>query len=229
LIRRAELPPDTGSTVQDAVTVSTTAGDLITLSAMVISSSVGSLGTAADGGTDYQSRDIFYTAMATADAGGSAIFSLPMSSSLLTPGKGAVVRLAITCARGSAATVYRSSFPIREVALRLVLQPSSTSRGGNRLPFVLGRTPTGSSILHVLVLADPGAHIDGSVTFGEVDVPAQAAPLSVGPGGRVLLSFVVPNAVAPPAHTHGDAQLTVMSSFRNAQVVRHATIEFSAP
>jgi hypothetical protein len=229
LIRRAVLPPATGSTVHDVVTVSTTAGDLVTLSATVVSGSIGSLGTSADGGTAYHSGDIFYTAMATADAGGSAIFSLPLSSSLLTPGKGAVVRLAITCASGSAATVYRSSFPIREVALRLVLQPASTSRGGNRLPFVLGRSVAGSSHLHVLVLADPGAHIDGSAAFGTTVISAQAAPVTAGPGGRVLLSFVVPNALAPPAHTHGDALLTVTSSFRNAQVVRRATIVFGGP
>ena len=92
LLRSVELPPNAGSVVHNLITVSTNANALVTLSAVVSSTRPGSLGTAVDGGTAYVSGTVLYTAVTTSDTGGTALFNLPLSSALLTPGRGAVVK-----------------------------------------------------------------------------------------------------------------------------------------
>lgn len=225
-IRSVQLPPAAGGVVHDAVSVTTDATVQVTLSVAIVSTMAGSLGTAADGGTARASGDIVYTAIATSDTGGSAAFSLPIDSSLLRPGRGAVLRIAVTCATGGGGAVYRTSIPIREARLRLIVRPRVSTRGGRRQQFPLGHTAGGSSTLSVLIVADRGAHVTGSLAIGGLSI-APAAPQIAGPGGRATLRFRVPNALAPPAGAHDTGTLTVQSSFRGAAIVRSAAITYA--
>jgi hypothetical protein len=75
----------------------------------------------------------------------------------------------------------------------------------------------------VLVIADKGAHVAGTATFGALALSASG---TAGPGGRVTLKFTVPNNVAPPRGTHGTGTVRVVSSFRGAIVTRSATFDY---
>ena len=209
LIRSAALPPAAGSIAHTTVTAWCSPGDLAILSATIHSSNTTSLGTTADGGTAYTEGMSIFTAVLTADAGGYATFSLPLSSSLLIPGKGGVVRTTLTCAQGARSAVYRTSFALREVGLRLLATTPALSRGGLRQTFLIGQKSNGSSTLKALVLADGGAHISASATIGGANIPAMHQPLVVGAGRRVLLTFVVPNTMAPALRTHRTATITI--------------------
>jgi hypothetical protein len=97
------------------------------------------LGAKADGGTAHQQGDLIYASEGSADSGGLAAFSVSVASDLLTPGRGATLRLTVTCTTGASMVVYRTSLPIRESGLRLLVTLNATTRGGSRQLFQLGR------------------------------------------------------------------------------------------
>jgi hypothetical protein len=223
VIRTVELPPSAGSMTHDAIVAQTAPSASVALVALLASSNAANLGSSADGGVAHQSGDILYAAEGSADASGQAIFSLPIASDLLMPGRGAVIRVMLSSVSGGVATVYRTSVPIREVPLRLLVQPGASTRGGSRPLFVLGGPSTGESTLNVLVLADKGAHLSGSAAFGATLLTAQG---TAGPGDRAMLRFAVPNVLAPAQGSHATARITVTSSFRGAVVTRGVDLNY---
>ena len=228
LIRSVELPPNAGSVVHNLITVSTNANALVTLSAVVSSTRPGSLGTAVDGGTAYASGTVLYTAVTTSDTGGTALFNLPLSSALLTPGRGAVVKVIVTCATGSSATVYRTSFPVREIPLRLVIQAKESTLGNKRQVFLLG------SLFGWHEHAPrAGAGRKGRAHHRHLRrcVPRRAAYCCQSApdrrsGRQGDVTFAVPNSIAPPRGSHADGTLTVQSTFRGATLTRNLTVTF---
>jgi hypothetical protein len=223
LLRSPSLPPHAGAVVHDTVAVITNANDLVTVVATLFSTNGTSLGTDADGGTMHQSGDILYIEEGSADSTGQATFSVPLTSDILTPGRGAVIRVTVTSAGSAGAIVYRTSVPIREQRLRLVVQPKESTRGGRRPVFVIGHQAFGSSVLSVLVLADGAAHLSASATFGALVLTAIA---QAGPGGRATMKFKVPNSVSPRGSVSARATVAVSSMFRGASESRSVTISY---
>ena len=221
LIRTPELPPLGGSVVHERIRIITSPGATVVTGA-VISGTAAALGTASDGGTAHASGTQFFTDTQTADGDGSVLVRVPLGADLLRPGYGARVLLRVDSTSGAITTEYRTSLSLRESRLRLLAVATSTTRGGQRRVFQLGHQSAGYSTLHVLVIANPGAHITAQVLFASS--PAISVAATIGPGSRALLAFKVPNAYAPPAGI-GAAIVSVSSSFRGASVTR--TISFT--
>jgi hypothetical protein len=167
----------------------------------------------------------------TANAKGITTFTFPINSTLLIPGQGAIISKTVTIqAPGSTTTsTLKTEAAIREVRLRLVAQPQETTRGNKREVFVIGKShaTNTNSVLSVLVLADPGATVSGSLgLFGTVPMTATA-----GPGGRVKLKFTVPDADGPGFNPNGTPKtatttLSVTSTFRGATITRTLNVTY---
>ena len=254
LIRSAEASPHADALAYENVYITTAPGATVTLNARISASTEANLGTAIDllpgqvtpqaytAGTPFHLDTTFFTRTVTApDSGGSSdghvLISVPIASQLLIPNRAGNIKLYVSASTSSAAgykpLTYAGGFiSLKEVGLKLLVQPQETTRGDKRALFVLGRikanTPANNpsnnprfdtTQLTVLVLADQGAHIGGTVTFGDPSDGGftQTVPGATGPGGRVKLRFQVRDSVAPRA---GLATLSVTSSFRGASVTR---------
>jgi hypothetical protein len=209
MVVRGVEPSGSSSVAHDRLRIITAPGALVTTTASIS-------GTASSLGAGISSGQIIFSNVSVADSQGSVHISLPVSSTLLVPGKGARVLLSVRASAGRGAISYRTSFAIREAGLRLLLMPKATTRGGGRPLFILGHAGGGSSVFSLLAIADPGAQISATVTFGGLNLTASG---TTGPGGRVTLKFVVPNRVAP-VDRYRIATATVTSSFRGATITR---------
>lgn len=109
-----------------------------------------------------------------------------------------------------------------------MIQAKESTLGNKRQVFLLGSPPGGTSTLRVPVLAEKGAHITGTFAAASLAVPLTVAnqPLTAGPGGRAMLTFAVPNSIAPPRGSHAAGTLTVQSTFRGATLTRNLTVTF---
>jgi hypothetical protein len=217
MVIRGVEPSGSNSVVHDRLLILTAPGALVTTTATIS-------GTPSSLGSSISSGQLIFSNVSIADSQGSVHISLPVSSTLLVPGKGARVLLSVRASAGSGAISYRTSFAIRESGLRLLLQPKATTRGSGRPLFTLGHASGGSSVFSLLAIADPGARISATVTFGSLNLTASG---TAGSGGRVTLKFAVPNRVAP-ASGHGTATATVTSSFRGASITRSIHVLYGA-
>ena len=194
-------------------------------------------------GAPFANGDSFFSQTVTAPhtgahGDGKVRIAIPITSQLLTPNHAGNVKLYVTARTGSDPSTkpvtYASGFiALKEAGLRLLVQPKESTRGDKRALFELGHGKANTaqnnpghdplfdtSQLAVLVLADQGAHVSGSVTFGD---PAQGGFTGTATGtggalsGRVTLRFHVPNDVLPSS---GLATLTVTSTFRGSTIAR---------
>jgi hypothetical protein len=222
VVRSVEPPPAQDSIADERVRIHTAPGASALVSAMIMASQSSSLGTAADGGDAFSNGQVFYSGSSTADAAGILTMTVPLSSTLLVPGQGAVVVLQIQLSSGTATSTMAAAVAIREQRLRLVVAPSETSRGGKRAMLLISKahgTATGST-LPVLVLADPGAHLSGTFSIAQPPTVSGIA----GTGGRAELRFNVPGNSTPGS---GTAFLTVSSTFRGATIVRSVSVHYT--
>jgi uncharacterized repeat protein (TIGR01451 family) len=217
MVIRGVEPTGSNSVVHDRLLILTAPGALVTTTATIS-------GTPSSLGSGISSGQLIFSNVSIADSQGSVHVSLPVSSTLLVPGKGARVLLSVRASAGSGAISYRTSFAIREAGLRLLLQPKSTTRGSGRPLFSLGHASGGSTVFSLLAIAAPGARISATVTFGSLNLTASG---TAGSGGRVTLKFVVPNRVAP-ASGHATATATVTSSFRGATITRSIHVPYGS-
>ncbi|HZS88307.1 MAG TPA: PQQ-binding-like beta-propeller repeat protein, partial [Chloroflexota bacterium] len=221
-IRSVEPPPASNSVVTDRVRILTAPGAVVTTT-FVISGSAGSLGA---GWSNGQS---FFQNVSTASATGVVHFGVPISSTLLIPGKGGVIKVTVQSNTGGKTTVFRTSKAVREVRLRLVLQPQETTRGNKRSVFQLAHKTTGTSLFAVLALCDPNASASATASFPSdgTGTNLTAGPNICGPGGRTKFKFNVPNSVTAPTTGHNTGLVTVTSTYRGATITRSIKFTYS--
>jgi hypothetical protein len=219
-IRSVEPPPAHNSVVHDRVRILTAPGATVTTT-FVISGSAGSLGA---GWTNGQ---VFYQVVTTADAKGGVHFGVPISSTLLIPGKGGSIKVTVQSNTGGKTTVFKTSKAVREVRLRLLLQAQETTRGNRRAVFQVSHKSTGSSLFTVLALCDPGAGLSATASLPAdgtgANLPATA---TCGAAGRAKLKFSVPDNIATDS-AHRFGLVTVSSSYRGATLTRAITFTYS--
>jgi hypothetical protein len=226
-IRSVELPPVHNSVVTDRVRILTAPGAVVTTT-FAISGAVGSLGTAADGGTAYSNGQVFFQNVSTASATGGVHFGVPVTSTLLIPGKGGVIKVTVQSNTGGKTSVFKTSKPVREVRLRLLVQPQETTRGNRRATFQVSHKTSGTSLFTVLALCDPNSHVSGTAALPSDGTGANLSvgPITCGAGGRAKLKFNVPNNITTDS-AHRVGLVTVTSQYRGATITRSIKFTYS--
>lgn len=206
-----------GASRKDRLHVTTAPGSVVTVTE-VISAPVGALDS-----SGFSSGQTFFQATKTAGATGVATFTLPISASLFTPGKGGTVKVTVESNTGGKFTFYRTIVAVREINLRLLIQPQETTRGNKRSVFQLGHLKGGTSTYTALVLCDKNAALTANLTLGNYVSGPKIA--TCGAGGRAKFKFSVPNNVAP---AKGKGTISVTSAYRSATITRSATFTYSS-
>ncbi len=233
LIRSVEPPPAADSLIYDRVKIHTGPGINVGLvEKLVYNHGHPANGQGTNGGTGIASGflvgQVLFTGNTVADAVGNAYFTVPISATVVIPGEAVEIEKIVSYSNGSQSDVLtRTSDTIRETRLRLVIQPSETTRGDKRAVFVLSHPHIGHAIttFTVVVVADKGASISGTVTFpsgSSISPRTYRASGAAGAGGRVHLKFTV-NDGTPET---GTASLSVTGAFRGASVTRTANFSY---
>jgi uncharacterized repeat protein (TIGR01451 family) len=200
-------------------------------------------------GAPFSDGDIFFTKTVTTphtgtSGDGRVTITIPLAAQLLTPNRTGNIKLFVTATTSTnpsykPLTYASGAITVKEVRLRLIVVPHETTRGDKAPVFELGHLKANTAqnnpsnnphfntaLFSALVLADQGAHVTGTVTFGD---PAHGGFTDTengtagALGGRVTLKFHVPDGVAPAS---GLATLSVTSSFRGSSITRSVVFNY---